>query len=125
MPYSLTVEPKTKYLHVSVKGTNTPKNVLSYLSEVQEKCRELNCSNVLIEEHLQGSGMNMIDIFDVVNKASKEVHSFPLHIAYIDINPEHEKRRMEFAESVAVNRGVDVKIFSSIPDAEKWLTNLR
>ena len=125
MPYSLTVEPKTKYLHVSVSGTNTPENVLSYLVEVQAKCKELNFTNVLIEENLQGAGLNIIDVFDVVNQASKQTYSFPLHIAYVDLNPEHEKRRMEFAESVAVNRGVDVKVFSGVADAEKWLTSVR
>lgn len=125
MPYSLTVEPKTNYLRVSVQGTNTPENVMNYLAEVRAKCLELNFTSVLIEENLQGPGLNIVDIFEVVNKASTRTYSLPLHIAYIDVNPDHEKRRMDFAESVAVNRGVDVKIFSSIAEAEKWLTALR
>jgi hypothetical protein len=108
-----------------VKGTNTPENVMNYLAEVRAKCLELNFPSVLIEENLQGPGLNIVDIFEVVNKASKQTYSLPLHIAFVDLNPEHEKRRMDFAESVAVNRGVDVKIFSSVTEAEKWLTAIR
>jgi hypothetical protein len=28
---------------------------------------------------------------------------------------------MKFAETVAVNRGLPVKVFSTVSDAEKWL----
>jgi hypothetical protein len=28
---------------------------------------------------------------------------------------------MKFAETVAANRGIPVKVFSSVTDAEKWL----
>jgi len=30
---------------------------------------------------------------------------------------------MKFAETVAVNRGLPVMVFSSVSDAEKWLLN--
>jgi hypothetical protein len=42
-------------------------------------------------------------------------------IAYVDINPEHNANDMEFAEDVAVNRGVFVRVFSTIHEAEQWL----
>jgi hypothetical protein len=43
------------------------------------------------------------------------------NIAYVDINPAHNKNEMAFAENAAVNRGVNVQIFTIIHAAERWL----
>ena len=42
-------------------------------------------------------------------------------LAYVDVNA--EGHLMEFAETVAVNRGVPVRVFSSVAEAEHWLRN--
>jgi hypothetical protein len=39
----------------------------------------------------------------------------------VDINPAHNKNEMAFAENVAVNRGVNVQIFTTIHAAERRL----
>jgi hypothetical protein len=44
-------------------------------------------------------------------------------MAYVDINPEHNAKAMQFAEDVAVNRGVSVKVFLTIPAAEQWMAS--
>jgi hypothetical protein len=124
MSYDLTVEHKTNYLHVSVRGKNTPENVLNYLSDVREKCLQHKCPNVLIEENLEGPGLSTIAIFDIVTEASKRVHPLILKIAYVDVNPGHDLNELKFAENVAVNRAVNVKLFSGVSEAEKWLTSI-
>jgi hypothetical protein len=43
----------------------------------------------------------------VINKTSDAT-------AYIDVNPEHDMGTMPFAETVAVNRAVNVRLFSQI-----------
>lgn len=120
----MTVEPEPNYLHITVRGKNSPANVRDYLSEVREKCVEHRCFNVLIEENLEGPGLRTFAIFDVIKKASKKVHPLSLHIAYIDVNPEHDSKQLKFAENVAVNRGVDVRVFTDIAEATNWLTAL-
>jgi hypothetical protein len=42
-------------------------------------------------------------------------------IAYVDVHA--EGNLMQFAETVAVNRGVRVAVFSTVADAAKWLMN--
>jgi hypothetical protein len=60
-------------------------------------------------------------VFAIVAERSRTV-SLPLRwIAYVDVNPEHSKGRMLFAETVAVRRGINVRVFSTIADAEQWL----
>jgi hypothetical protein len=45
-------------------------------------------------------------------------------IAYVDTNSEHERSRMQFAEDVAINRGINIKICSTVSEAEHFLHSL-
>ena len=121
MSYVLRVDNKGEYLHITVTGANTPENVANYLAEVRDKCVEYHCPNVLIEENLRGPSLGPGVIYNIVTEASNQVWPAVQRIAYIDVNPEHPMEAGQFAETVAVNRAVNVRLFSSVVDAEKWL----
>ena len=42
-------------------------------------------------------------------------------VAYVDANPEHTLDAAEFAELAAKNQGVNVRLFRSLGEAERWL----
>ena len=44
-----------------------------------------------------------------------------LRIAYVDVNPEHPTAHMQFAETVAVNRGMNIRMFATVAEAEEWV----
>ena len=121
MPYELTVKEKAGYLYVTVTGDNTKDTVLRYLSDVYAACAERKCPVVLIEENLAGPPLGVFDIYEVVGKASQSVYPTIRRIAFVDMNPEHNVGTMKFAEDVATNLGVKVRVFSDLLDAEKWL----
>lgn len=122
MSHRLDFELKGGYLHASVTGDNTPQDVEGYLSEVRAACVQHGCLNVLIEENLQGPSLETLLIYDIVVRGSRRVHPVIRRIAYVDVNQEHDMQAMQFAETVAVNRALNVKFFSSVPDAERWLS---
>src|SRR5260221_12486449 len=105
MPHTLTVLNKTNYLHIIVTGENTPENVRSYMSAVRTTCQEQKCPNVLIEENLQGPGLGTVTVFKLVSEGVQNISRVLQRIAYVDINPDHRIESMQFAETVAVNRG--------------------
>jgi hypothetical protein len=123
--YALRVENKGGHLHIIVTGDNTPENVARYLSEVRDKCVEHHCPNVLIEENLRGPSLRLSTIYNIVTEAGNQVWPMVRRIAYIDANPEHHTETLQFAETVAVNRAVNIRFFSSVVDAEKWLGDLK
>jgi hypothetical protein len=45
-------------------------------------------------------------------------------VAYVDTNLEHDSSLLEFIETVAVNRGVHVRVFATVREAEAWLASL-
>jgi SRSO17 transposase len=121
MSYRLEIHEKTGYLHFQVKGENSPQTVRRYLKEIVQVCIERKCSTVLIEEHLEGAGLEITDIFQIASEGSAQANPVVGRIAYVDTNRTHSMSNVKFAETVAVNRGTYVRIFDSIRNAEEWL----
>ena len=121
MSYTLNTESRGAYLYITVTGENSLETVRDYLSEVHEICLRYQCPDVLIVENLSGPSLNTLVIYDLVSRKSAQAAHVIGRMAYVDINPEHNFKAMEFAEDVAVNRGVMVRVFSNIPEAEQWL----
>jgi hypothetical protein len=74
---------------------------------------------VLVEERLQGARLGTSDVFAIVmEEASRAAGVFDA-IAYVDVNAGGDM--MKFAESVALGRGIPVRLFAAVAQAEKWL----
>jgi len=121
MDYGFQVARKNGFLHVVVTGDNTPETVLRYLREIYDACSKYGCPSVLVEENLEGAGLALGEIFGVVDEASKTVWPVVQKVAYVDVNRQHDLKDMKFAETVAVNRSVNCRVFPDVAAAEKWL----
>jgi hypothetical protein len=121
MSYKLTIYQKPTYLHAIVTGQDTKENVARYLEEIRGACITRNCFRVLVEERLEGPRLGTTDVFQIVSEGSNKASGIYKAFAYVDVNAKGDL--MQFAETVAVNRGVPVVVFSTVADAEKWLLN--
>jgi hypothetical protein len=119
MTYKLTLNPKPTYLHAIVTGQNSRENVSRYLEEIRSECIARRCFRVLVEERLEGPRIGAMDVFQIAEEGSSKVRGVYTAFAYVDVNAEGDL--MRFAETVAVNRGVPLSVFSTVADAEKWL----
>ena len=121
MTYKITFHQKPTYLHAIVTGQNSIENVGRYLEEIRGECIARRCFRVLVEERLEGPRLRAMDVFRIAlaggSKAAGTYNAF----AYVDVNA--HGNLMEFAETVAINRGVPVAVFSTVADAERWLLN--
>ena len=119
MTYKLTIDQKPTYLHIMVTGQSTRENVMQYMQDVIRECINLNYSAVLIEERLEGARLGMFEVFSMVSEGATQYLGRLRAIAYADADG--DRGLMQFAENVAVNRGIPIRIFSNVPDAETWL----
>jgi hypothetical protein len=119
MTYTLTFDQKPTYLHAVITGINTRENVQGYMQQIVVECAVRGCSRVLIEERLEGPRLKALDVFDIASQDDRpEVGPLKV-IAYVDVHA--EGHLMQFAEDVAVNRGIPVRMFRAVDAAEKWL----
>lgn len=119
MSYELTIIPKRTYLHAIVTGLNSRANVERYLEEVRRECTARGCFRVLIEERLEGPRLGIMNVFQIAANGSSRAQGKFEAIAYVDVNAENDL--MNFAETVAVNRSLPVKVFALTGEAETWL----
>lgn len=122
MSYKLTIIQKPTYLHAIVTGLNSRENVTRYLEEILHECTVRGCYRLLIEERLEGPRLSTMDVFQIAAEGTTRAGGNFEAIAYVDINA--QDGLMKFAETVAANRFLPVKVFSSVSDAEKWLLGI-
>ena len=124
MAHTLKVRNQGTYLPLIAEGDTTVEDVAGYLSEGLKKCIELRCPNMLIEENLKGPSLGIFAVYEIVTKICWQAASAVRQVAYVDISPEHKKEVNQFAETTAVNRGVNVKLFDTVAEAENWLREI-
>jgi hypothetical protein len=122
MSYNVTIAREAPFLHAVVTGLNTRDNVARYLADIMKECAARRSTRLLIEERLEGPRMDTMDVFQLTADGSSRAVGHFDRIAYVDVNAEGDL--MKFAETVAVNRGLPVRVFSSLGDAEQWLQEL-
>ena len=120
MTYQLKIEQKPGYLHAVVTGQNSAENVRAYLAQLRGECVARDCFRALIEERLEGPRLKTLDVFEVIFKGSNQAVGLYTAIAYVDLNTEGDL--MKFAQAAAVNRGLPVSIFSTVAEAEQWIS---
>jgi hypothetical protein len=120
--YNLSITHKPGYLHAIVTGLNSRENVKRYLEDVVRECKDRGCTRLLVEERLEGPRIGTFDVFQIAAEGTSRVRGHFKAIAYVDVNAQGDL--MKFAETVAVNRGLPVKVFSSVSDAEKWMVGI-
>ena len=120
-PYELKFEERPAYLYVRVDGREPrPGAAVDYLKEITSVCRRNECRRVVIEKHVPGQ-LGVWDIFSVATK-------FPLmgsKLTKIAVVDKHLKRseRNEFSVMVGRESGLDLHVFTSVSEAENWVTD--
>jgi hypothetical protein len=120
LSFQLTIEEQSTYLHARATGSLTPENALRVLAEVHAACVKLGRSEVLLELALEGPSLDMASIFMVISRSSAEGRMLR-RIAYVDTST-RPPEKAKFAETVAVNRGVNVRLFQDLESARQWMS---
>lgn len=121
MDYRFSTELKDGYLHVRVFGPNDVPTTRRYVEDVIAACTREDCPNVLIEENLEGERLSLGEIFGVLSEKDREIRAAIQLSAFVDVNPRRILSNQVFAEDVAVNRGIPIRYFATVPQAEQWL----
>jgi hypothetical protein len=101
-----------------VTGVNSVENVVAYLQQLRQECEARGCFRVLIEERLEGPRLRTLDVFQIASQGVVGASRIDA-MAFVDVNAEGDL--MKFAETVAANRGLPIRLFSSVSDAKTWL----
>lgn len=120
-PYLLTAEERHGYLYARVVGPRTAENAQRFLKEAYEECVRRDLAALLLEMGLTGPPLDMASVFRVIASRASDGAKLK-RIAYIEPAPSDIPSAL-FAETVANNRGVNVRLFKDLDAADRWLTD--
>ena len=120
MAYQLTIEERPTHVYARVDGDLTAENALRFLEEAHAACVKSGRSSVLLDMQLHGPNLNTTNIYEVISQRAT-AGSTLRKIAYVPYRG-GDPSMAHFAETVAINRGVNVRLFESVTAAEHWLT---
>jgi hypothetical protein len=119
MSYRLTVEAHETYVHARLDGTRTPQNLLRYMREAYLACVQHGRSDLLLEMNLANADLDTSAIYRVVLQRAADGAKLR-RIAYVETGAV-SAAKSRFAETVAVNRAVNVRLFPTLGEARAWL----
>jgi hypothetical protein len=126
MKMNFRIEPKDSYLYVSVGGSFEARDAQEISRQFFEACIEHQRTKVLIDVRSLGGEMSMLERWDysvAVARMNLEYVTSgslpPLQLAYVASYPILDPNR--FGETVALNRGVTVKVTDNFQEAMTWL----
>lgn len=117
----ITLQDMHGYMHAKATGAHSPQNAARFLREAHQACLKRGFDSLLLELALDGPSLPPAEIFAVVADRSFEGSKLR-RIAYVDPS-ERDPGKMKFAETVAINRGVNVRLFRDIAEAHRWLAS--
>jgi len=119
LSYILEQESKKDYTHFTVSGKDSVEVSLAYMREIFEICREQKITRVFIEESLEGQ-LSPTQMFEVTSRFSEMTRGLSVRVAHYDTHADHAQDNA-FGETVARNRGVELRTFSDENSALNWL----
>ncbi len=118
---SIDIGERRGYLHARVAGTNTADNVSFYVRRLFEACIARHCTALLIEANLQGPSLPLLTGFDIIDARLAQAPGALTKIAYVDLNPAHDRWRLEYVKDRMAREGIDMRLFSSADAARCWI----
>ncbi len=125
MSYDLSIQDNQDYIKVVISGDRIPgqevADISAVLVEVAEYCKEKNSNKVLGVINLSGRLPTMASL-NIINTTDSFGWDRKFKFALYDMNDDSRKDNL-FTETVATNRGFQLKVFDNEQDANKWLLN--
>lgn len=119
MPLDYSFEVDGDQLLVTTRGFDDDINeAVSYGEAIIGSCLENKCSSVLIDESEMTAVLDHVSQYQMVQRL-KSLIPYELSIALV-ANMEHYEDT-SFGGMVAENRGVNIRIFTSVEAALEWL----
>jgi hypothetical protein len=113
------IEERPGYLIATASGERTAENARSFMVQAFGACMQANRPMLMMVMNLEGPPLDRGAIFSVISGGAPDGIRLR-RIAYVDPMAVDPAGPM-FATDVAANRGVNVRLFWKVEEAERWL----
>ena len=121
MSYELSYKHESDYLHIQATGIRTVENFIAISMDLLTEADKHGYSKVLLDMRLTTGGLKPFDAYNLGSKDLAELWRTIGHPKVAVIDLEANRERFEFMENVAVNVGVNLRMFTDVDEAMEWL----
>jgi hypothetical protein len=118
--YTLSIEAKNSHLFADVSGIRTRESVMAVTIEVFDAAIANGLSRVLVDVRAYEGRLGVLEVYLLVTELFQKLRGKGIKQAAIVDRPQSATREW-FLETVAVNRGFNLRIFTEVEEARKWL----
>jgi hypothetical protein len=117
--FRLDIEIRDDCIRAFVEGPEDSLEIsLGYWKRLFAECERNGIRKLLVEENLS-EGLTAAETFTLCTELPK-LATAPVRVAFVDRCADHDNLN-QFGEMVASNRGLRVRVFPNIEEAERWL----
>ena len=120
MSCEMDMDKEHDFLHVRVRGVRTGETVSAMARDILDACVENRCTKVLVDVRALKGWLSTIEAYDVPSTDFPDLRGRGLQKAAI-VDRERPGETYRFFETVARNRGFNVRIFEDTDRAVEWL----
>lgn len=120
MQYTLDIEERNEYLQFSARGKRSLESILSITKDVLAACERHKLKNALIDVRKMEGELTTMESYKLSAQHLPAMRNLSVltHVAVIDC--EENRERYTFLETVAVNRGLNIRYFTDPHDGVEW-----
>lgn len=119
MSIQLQIEEMPSYLTAKFSGAGALEEIWRRFESIAEHCKRTNKNKLLLDFTEARANISLAERYFGAEKAEIFVHYKLVKVAAVARPEQFDPRR--FAETVARNRWVNARAFTSAEDAEEWL----
>jgi hypothetical protein len=120
MDYEFSSETRSDHLHVQVSGVRTREAVSALTADLFNAANRAQQSKILVDVRDFKGRLGAFDSLFVVRDEFTKYRGGGISKAAI-VDREIQEKRRWFFETVAQNRGFNLKMFSEVREAQEWL----
>lgn len=121
MSYELEIVEKSGYVVAVLKGVRTPETLLAAAARTTTFCSERQISHLLIDLKGMTGRLDTLETFDIAGHELPRQKAVRRVLRSVILDHPENVERLRFFETVAINRGLNVKVFSDEDQAVEWL----
>lgn len=121
MDYKLDIIENDEYVTAKLTGVRRPSNLLEAAAETTAYCMEKGIHHLFIDIRGMSGGLDTIETYEVAGQELPRQPNAKRLIRSVILDHAENIERIRFFETVAINRGLIVKVFDDKDAAERWL----